>query len=100
MKKLRNLYFIAGIFALVFALLTKFIPGVTVTDFVQGFCYGFALAIFIAGIITAAIPYFYRNDRKKGAAAEKDALDPAAPEAMHDADGKTADAAPQDPARQ
>ncbi len=65
MKKLRDFYFIACLAALAFALLTKHIKGITVTDFVQGFCYGLAFTMFIAGIITSVIPYFCRKDRKK-----------------------------------
>jgi flagellar biosynthesis protein FliR len=64
MKKLRNAYLIAGLGALVFALLTKLIPGVTVTDFVQGFCYGLAVSMLVAGLITSTIPYFYRNEKR------------------------------------
>jgi hypothetical protein len=76
MKKLRNSYFIVGLAALVFALLTKHIPGITVTDFVQGFCYGLAFTMLVVGMITSTIPYFYRNEKRA-----KKPLDPAvAPE--------------------
>ena len=61
MKKLRNFYFIVGALAIAFALLAKHIPGVTITDFVYGFCHGLGITALIAGIVTAAIPHFYRN---------------------------------------
>ncbi len=70
MKKLRDFYFIACLAALAFALLTKHIKGITVTDFVQGFCYGLAFTMFIAGLITSVIPCFYRIDGKKKHAEE------------------------------
>ncbi len=65
MKKLRNFYLVAGLAALAFALLTKHIPGITVTDFVQGFCHGFAITMLLAGLVTSTIPYFYRNEKRK-----------------------------------
>ncbi len=65
MKKLRNFYFIAGLFAVAFALLTKLVPGVTITDFVYGFCHGLGITALIAGIVTAAIPHFYRKEKAK-----------------------------------
>lgn len=79
MKKLRNFYLITGLAALAFALLTKHIPGVTVTDFVQGFCYGLAITSLIAGLITSTIPYFYRKEKKSIPAenVSRRAIDPA-----------------------
>ncbi len=70
MKKLRDFYLIAGLAALAFALLTKHIRGITVSDFIQGFCYGLALAMLLAGLITSTIPHFYRNDKKKALSPE------------------------------
>jgi hypothetical protein len=64
MKNLRNIYLILGLAALAFALLTKHIPGVTVTDFVLGFCYGMSITLLLAGLVTAAIPYVYRKPKK------------------------------------
>jgi hypothetical protein len=61
MKNLRNFYLILGLFALAFALLAKHIQGVTITDFVLGFFHGLAITALVAGAITAAIPYLYRN---------------------------------------
>jgi hypothetical protein len=99
MKKLRNIYFIVGIFALAFALLTKHIPGVTATDFVEGFCYGLASALFLAGIVTAIIPFFYRNDKKKDKHAAKDGEQNAleTSNATHDTGTENSDAMPHDP---
>ena len=64
MKKLRNFYFIVGVVAIAFALLAKHIPGVTITDFVYGFCHGLGITALIAGLVTTAIPHFYRNEKK------------------------------------
>jgi hypothetical protein len=68
MKNLRNFYFILGIFALAFAILTKAIPafraGSPVFDFANGFCWGLGTMSLVAGIVTATIPYFYRKDHK------------------------------------
>jgi formate/nitrite transporter FocA (FNT family) len=61
MKNLRNIYLILGVAAIVFAILTKHIPGITVTDFVQGFCYGLGLTLLVAGLVTSTIPYLYRT---------------------------------------
>jgi hypothetical protein len=65
MKKLRNFYFILGLAALAFALLAKNIPGVTITDFVLGFCHGLAITSLVAGAITSSIPYLYRTKPKE-----------------------------------
>ncbi len=72
MKKLRNFYFILGLFAIAFAILTRLIPGVTIIDFVNGFCWGLGVAMLIAGAVTSAIPYLYRNDKKKTTPAAHD----------------------------
>ncbi len=68
MKRLRNFYFITAASALVFALLTRHIPGITVTDFVQGFCYGLTFTMLLAGCVTALIPAFYKGPKKDEAA--------------------------------
>ncbi len=64
MKKLRNFYLIVGVVAVAFALLAKLIPGVTITDFVYGFCHGLGITALVAGIVTAAIPHFYRKEKQ------------------------------------
>ncbi len=91
MKKLRNFYFIAGLCSLAFALLTKHIPGITVTDFVNGFCYGVSVTMFIAGLITSAIPLFCHKKKVSPAA-----LNTNVSAAGHDAATKTPDATQQD----
>ncbi len=65
MKTLRNCYLILGGFAILFALAARFIPGVTITDLVLGFCYGLGVMALLAGIVTAAIPAFYRKEKKE-----------------------------------
>ncbi len=81
MKKLRDFYFIVGLAALVFAILTRHVPGVTVTDFVQGFCYGLALTMFLAGLITALIPTFYKGHKKEEKAPDDGIDHPETPDA-------------------
>jgi hypothetical protein len=80
MKKLRNFYLIAGLAALAFGLLAKHIPGITVTDFVYGFCWGLAITLLVAGLITASIPVFCRKtkDADHAAGASKTASTSAA----------------------
>jgi hypothetical protein len=82
MKKLRNFYFVVGFGALVFALLAAHIPGVTITDFVLGFCYGLGAALLFAGLLTWVAVAFRRpkespkgatNGLTKGADIEKNA---------------------------
>lgn len=69
MKNLRNLYLITGLFAIAFALVAGHIPGVTINDFVRGFCHGLGITALVASLITAAIPHLYRtkkdNNEKK-----------------------------------
>ncbi len=63
MKKLRNFYLIIGLAALAFAMLAKFIPGVTITDFVYGFCHGLGITALLAGVVAALIPHLCRKDK-------------------------------------
>ena len=77
MKKLRNFYLILGLFAIAFAFVAKHIPGVTITDFVLGFCHGLGITAIIAGIVTAAIPHLYRTPKKeKETPTDNDQQDP------------------------
>ncbi len=79
MKKLRNFYLIIGLVALAFALLAKLVPGVTMTDFVYGFCLGLGITALLAGIITAFIPRFChkkeeRTEEESPSPSDSDAL--------------------------
>ncbi len=82
MKKLRNVYFILGLFAIVFAILTRVIPafnsGSPLFDFANGFCWGLGVTSLISGLITSVIPYFYRRDKKKADQAQVAGTDIAA----------------------
>ncbi len=65
MKKLRNFYLIIGLAAVAFALLAKHIPGVTITDFVYGFCLGMGIMALVAGLVTAVIPHLCRKQEQQ-----------------------------------
>ncbi len=65
MKKLRNFYLIIGLAAVAFALLAKHIPGVTITDFVYGFCHGLGITALLACLITALVPHLCRKKEQQ-----------------------------------
>lgn len=72
MKNLAYTFLIAGAIVLAFALLARFVPGITITDFMFGFCDGIGTTLAVAGLILL-IPAALRN--KKGDAT-RDAKNP------------------------
>ena len=63
MKKLGYTFLITGAIVLAFGLLARIIPGITITDFVFGFCSGLGSALLLGGLGFLATPLFCR---KKG----------------------------------
>lgn len=63
MRKLRNFTFIAGLLVLAFGLLANYVPGITITEFVWGFCVGFATAMLAAAIGFAIAPVFCKKKK-------------------------------------
>ncbi len=71
MKKLRNIVLIVGAAVVVFALLVKFIPGFTVSDFAYGFSWGLGGTFIVVGLILAASPLYCRKKKEETPEAKK-----------------------------
>jgi hypothetical protein len=66
MKKLAYTFLITGAIVLAFGLLAWIIPGITITQFVLGFCFGIGSTLILGGLVFLASPVFCRK-KKEGA---------------------------------
>lgn len=64
MKKLRNICLLTGVIVLGFGLLARIIPGITITEFLWGFCVGMSSMLFVAGTGFAFAPVFCKKNKK------------------------------------
>lgn len=64
MKKFRDIALIIGVIAIGYGLLSKIIPGITITDFVWGFLVGLGAAMFIVALCLALVPLFCKKKKK------------------------------------
>ncbi len=71
MKKFRNIVLIVGAAVVVFALLVKFIPGFTVSDFAYGFSWGLGGTLIVAGLVMLASPLYCRKGKEEKPAEPK-----------------------------
>lgn len=63
MKKLSYTFLIAGAAVSAFGVLARLLPGITITYFMLGFCFGLGGTLLVAGLVFLATPLFCRKNR-------------------------------------